>query len=53
MAAEDPPHCEPESFQDSMLLQGFFGIIRAAGIKPAAVSDQGADRPLIEPDQSD
>jgi hypothetical protein len=53
MAAAKSPHREPESFKNSMFLQGFFGIIRAAGIKPAAVSDQGTDRPLIEPDESD
>ena len=52
MAAEESPDGEPESFKDSVLLKGFFGIVRAAGIEPASISDEGAECPLINPDQS-
>jgi hypothetical protein len=53
MAAEEPADCEPESFKNPIFLKGFFGIVRAAGIEPAAISDEGADRPLIDPNETE
>jgi len=53
MAAAETADCEPEAFHNAMFLQGFFGIVGAAGIKAASIANQRTKGPLIEPNQSE
>jgi len=53
MAAGDAPDAQPGAFEQSMFFQGFYGIMRAAGGKPAAGTQGWGDDPLVNLDQGD
>src|SRR5579872_2149022 len=44
-------HAQPNAFEEPIFPQGFHGIVRAAGSKPAPGSDSRRDHPLIDPDE--
>jgi len=51
MAATQPPEGEPGSLEKAIFGDGFLGVVRAAWIKAAAVTQEGADAKLIQGDE--
>jgi hypothetical protein len=52
MATGDSPERKPCPFQQTMLSQGFRGILRTGGGITALGSEERGNTPLIDPDES-
>jgi hypothetical protein len=51
MAFDKALECQPKTFAAPMLLDSFHRIVRAAGIKAAALPKKRADAELVKTDQ--